>query len=545
MLVLGALLTGPAVSSAAPAAPPAAEPKPEPKPEPKAEPNPEPSPAETAAAAEKLYRDVYGAEHDRASAARDPKEKIDFARKLIEASKIVAADDPVFAFLLRTRAVEFAESHASGYDLAAGILRQMAHNAKAIERRIELLEKLADLQLKPRVAETAGKRTDRFTDLVEILRELSRTYAGAGDFAKAEATLDRAKTSSRNDAGTRSMVNVLAQDEKDLETAKQARREFDIALKILQVSPGDEAANRTVGLTLLLDQNKPAEAAPHLVKAGEAFRGLGEALAAEAPEELKLGDGARTAWGAVSAPVHKRRLGGMARVHYEAFLKKEPTHPEAVRVKLILPQLPQPETGDGPSGPVDLLAMIDPAKNGGRSDWKLEDKTLVSPKTGKLSLPYDVPDEYDLRIVLVRRAGEGELAIGLPGALGRRVVAVFDHTIVVPRGKKRQTLHVSGFDSVDGRALGTEQNSPVRDDRAVLLERRPVELLFRVRRNGVSVVSGKRELFAHNGELRRLSFGLKWDVAEKSSPWLVAAGSVFQISKIELTPLSPGGRPLE
>jgi hypothetical protein len=56
---------------------------------------------------------------------------------------------------------------------------------------------------------------------------------------------------------------------------------------------------------------------------------------------------------------------------------------------------------------VDLLKMIDPAKDAVSGKWKLEGGKLISEKVAfaKIEIPYEPPEEYDLRVVFSRQQG--------------------------------------------------------------------------------------------------------------------------------------------
>jgi hypothetical protein len=63
----------------------------------------------------------------------------------------------------------------------------------------------------------------------------------------------------------------------------------------------------------------------------------------------------------------------------------------------------------------DLLALADPAKHAIDGGWTLENGALLSQSKGRirLALPYTLPDEYDLKVVLTRVDGGNNLCINL------------------------------------------------------------------------------------------------------------------------------------
>src|SRR5688572_18760468 len=67
-----------------------------------------------------------------------------------------------------------------------------------------------------------------------------------------------------------------------------------------------------------------------------------------------------------------------------------------------LPPHPLPETPE-----IDLLALVDPARDAVQGTWTLENGRLVSDDGGAstLEIPYELPDEYTFTIEFVRRKG--------------------------------------------------------------------------------------------------------------------------------------------
>lgn len=101
-------------------------------------------------------------------------------------------------------------------------------------------------------------------------------------------------------------------------------------------------------------------------------------------------------------------------------------------VKFITPKAPL--TGASFSGdetkacdrPVNLLASIDPKKNGVTGEWRASGGALVGSGIGLLEIPYTpAAGAYDLDIVLERKDGDDEIVIGLV-ASGKPFSVTFD-----------------------------------------------------------------------------------------------------------------------
>jgi hypothetical protein len=79
---------------------------------------------------------------------------------------------------------------------------------------------------------------------------------------------------------------------------------------------------------------------------------------------------------------------------------------------------------------VDLLARIDPKADSVAGSWKASNGRLNGIGTGdelaRVQVPYaPIPEEYDLTLVVERKAGEDNLGIGLVGG-GRQFMYYFD-----------------------------------------------------------------------------------------------------------------------
>ncbi len=57
--------------------------------------------------------------------------------------------------------------------------------------------------------------------------------------------------------------------------------------------------------------------------------------------------------------------------------------------------------------PINLLKLVDPARDGLNGDWSLEDQALVSndAKSARLRIPYRLPEEYDYLVEFERISG--------------------------------------------------------------------------------------------------------------------------------------------
>ncbi|MGH2690166.1 MAG: hypothetical protein ACRDKW_15375, partial [Actinomycetota bacterium] len=83
-----------------------------------------------------------------------------------------------------------------------------------------------------------------------------------------------------------------------------------------------------------------------------------------------------------------------------------------------------PSTG---SKTIDLLKLVDPAKDSVQGAWRFEGTALVTgpARFSRLQIPYVPPAEYDLRAVVERKDGSNSIVFGLVAG-GRQFCFVLD-----------------------------------------------------------------------------------------------------------------------
>jgi hypothetical protein len=187
-----------------------------------------------------------------------------------------------------------------------------------------------------------------------------------------------------------------------------------------------------------------------------------------------------------------------------------------------------------PKGSVDLLALIDPAKDAVKGEWTKDSSGLDCPAGNhiRLQIPYAPPDEYDLTIVANRKEGSDGLLVGL---------AKGDVQWAVTMDTQSSGTFKSGFESLDNRGPNdnaTTYAAPVFTNGA------EITLEFQVRKAGVTVIAGGKRIIEWKGSFNRLSLPDGWKVKNPNALFLAAWGSHYQFSRISLTPVSGTGSPL-
>lgn len=399
--------------------------------------------------AEALYNDVYGLEHAKV-AKGTPAEKSAFGKKLSDAAAL-AAEDAALYLLLLERAAEFTAAEPAGWSPALDLLKNAIDKSPG---RTALHDQRAAIMDKMLKAEKASGKAEAAERLVAALRELAQAHARQREYEPAGKALERARATAKAHlkAAAKELLAEIDSQDADMVRSKLADARLEAARKTLKDKPDDPVANTLLGLAALQELRTEA-AAPLLAKSGEpAFRKLGAALADKEIKPLPLADAFKAAAEGAAARETQQFLYSHARAQYNAALEADPKGPDAVRIKLILANLPAaPTTGGGDTkikaaSPTrrqlfDKIALATKAgnlKETGALGWTLNDSARDLPEPAGLLTGLDVfTDRGNLRIVAVRphfQTSKGDVA----GAL---------------HGKPENPAHVR-FRAKDGYAIG-------------------------------------------------------------------------------------------
>jgi hypothetical protein len=183
--------------------------------------------------------------------------------------------------------------------------------------------------------------------------------------------------------------------------------------------------------------------------------------------------------------------------------------------------------------PVDLLKHIDPAKDAVAGTWAFEGTTLVAStvKFGRLQIPYAPPAEYDVRLVVERKAGANSVVLGLV-AQGRQFVAVVDAFEKDP---------FSGIELIDGKAFPDNATGvPGRH----LENGKKATLEYGVRKDRVTMAVNGRKIVDWKADWEGLSLYKDWKMPRADALFLGAWTAPYHIHEAALIPVSGEGKPL-
>jgi hypothetical protein len=178
-------------------------------------------------------------------------------------------------------------------------------------------------------------------------------------------------------------------------------------------------------------------------------------------------------------------------------------------------------------GSVDLLKLINVDRDAVEGEWLMENGRLISPQAfaPRLAIPYRLPPEYLLTVVVERLEGDDAFGVGLIAG-DFKAAAALDGWHATASG-----LHL-----LDGRSA--EDNASTRSGR-VLRDGAPNTLVYTVAKHGIRVTANGDSIIDFSGDFRRLSWPDNWAPPVSGRLELIGSSdSRFAISKLELTTIS-------
>lgn len=189
------------------------------------------------------------------------------------------------------------------------------------------------------------------------------------------------------------------------------------------------------------------------------------------------------------------------------------------------------------SGPlprvVDLLALIEPAKDTVDGEWTFDGRTLVCARKrpwARIQIPYAPPDEYDLTVVAERKDGLEAINIGLVRG-GAQFHAVVD-------GFAFKGLQ-SGLSTIDGRFA---DNNETTVKGQLLANDAAGTVVCEVRKGGVRMRVDGKLVFDWKGDFKRLGNHPALKVPDSGALYLNAFNCIYRFPKMTLTVVSGRGK---
>jgi hypothetical protein len=374
---------------------------------------------------EKVVRDVYKEEYK----SKAPKDRIAFAEKLLKQAKETKSD-PVAQYVMLRESMTI-----------AGEEREVSTAFGAIEALALIFEDIRELDLKLAVLAKAKAGLKAPSDAVALAEQyvtVAQQCWKANSFDVALKALGEAAAAAKagKDIPLITRVNELSADAKE---AKDAYEKVKPSEGILAINDSDPEANAEYGWFLALIKAE-SEKGLQLLSKGPPdkgpyaeFTGLvqEESKAQASKEFLAVGE----KWFAIATKATgrllKRNAMAQARRLYERALQgAEGLSRAQIEKRLAETRSSPAAAGGAPSSPIDLLKIVDPKKDAFAGTWERDGANIKAVKASysRLEIPYEPPDEYDLKMVfqgvpvseavaLLSRRGKG-LGVGMKPGLG-------------------------------------------------------------------------------------------------------------------------------
>lgn len=187
-------------------------------------------------------------------------------------------------------------------------------------------------------------------------------------------------------------------------------------------------------------------------------------------------------------------------------------------------------TTDG-SGPIDLMALFDPAKDIVKGRWESAGQGLVSDRANesRVVFPYQPPDEYDLAVEFTRLEGTDYLLILFTWGGHNGACAI--------------KSKLCGFSQIDKRRIGKD-NPTVKNHDGIITTGKRHRCVLEVRRQGIRALIDNVEVTSFAGRPEQLSQDGNWDIKIGLLGVAKIGDGRFAFHTAELRPVSGEGKPL-
>jgi hypothetical protein len=196
------------------------------------------------------------------------------------------------------------------------------------------------------------------------------------------------------------------------------------------------------------------------------------------------------------------------------------------------PAPPEPEkklspVKAAPSGPIDLIGLIDIQKDAVAGNWTMDGSTLVTSEVpfGRLQLPCVPPEEYELSFMAARQTGTDSLNVGLAVG-GRQFVVILD-------GMKDGDT--AGVDIINFK--GFMENETTFKGK-LLPKGTACEISCSVHKDKLTVKVNGRAVIEWAADYTKVSKYRGWNVPDGRALFIGSYEASFRIEKFVLTPVS-------
>jgi len=460
----------------------------------------------------KTLKELFKEEYSKKTAA----DQTDLARKLVKTSADPSLDSNTrYVCLTEARDLAMAAGEAP-VALEAVSLLGKSFMIQVPAAKMAVLAKMSG----------AARETEKIRALGRAYYDLAREAVVSEDYDSASAAASKADVLGRaiKDA---SLVEQVGELKKDLVVLKSELQKVKGALD--NPATGDvDAAGRylcfirndwAAGLKLLADGGK----APLKDLAAKDLSNP------EAPEvQIEVGDGWWQLAQAEKVSWKKLNILGRARRWYD---RAAPSATGLVKIRLDKRLV---ELEGLVPGPVNLLRVIDPKRDAISGEWSVDDGVLTNKGDNEVvvQLPYQPPEEYDLRIVMRRLGSTDSIWTGLVAG-NTNVAFVIDGYPL--------NGWIAGFDLIDGKYVDQQATGTVKGQQFIHGGKDAV-LEFQVRKTSITAFVDGKKLLTYEGPFSRLSTRPAVKLTDKKALYLGSWGGKNGWVDVKITPLSGPGR---
>ena len=183
--------------------------------------------------------------------------------------------------------------------------------------------------------------------------------------------------------------------------------------------------------------------------------------------------------------------------------------------------------------PVDLLKMIDLKRHVVQGRFAVRGGVLLSDASQQcmLQLPYIPPEEFDIELDAERLKGGDCLGLAVPTGRSQPGIII--------DGLSSTFSGINRLDGKDGQGNEATFRGHVFPDRG------GIKVVYRVRRNSITVIVDDKTIIDWKGNPERLSFDSYREFPDKRTIGITTVNTCFRISRMELKPVTGEGERLK
>jgi len=430
------------------------------------------------------------------------------------------------------------------YELGVGQVKGVDAALKALDA-LAAMEKIDPAVLQERRVKAyrllyargpAGGRAQAATTLLDLLLAQGQAKVKAGRSAEA-LTVYREALPIATALNRRDTAQQISEELREA-NARSALEERAKGLQArLEANPDDLRSRQEYVLICLVDLDDPARAKAAVNASFDPALQSYVPLAAQDPQTVAPQACLELAGWYEELSAKAGRGGqlntlGRAKAYYTRAMEAGTLNDlEKIKIEQTLQQIEaRLQTAGGGKGAINLLAMVQPAKDVVSGTWKAEGRALTSDAgvLARVMLPYQVPEEYDLHVEFTRQSGGSTVCLILCHA-GREFVLETGWG-----GGQTGFAYVKGL-HIDQNETGTK---------FPIINGRRHSFIVQVRKAGLRVIADRRQIIAWKTDYRTLTPHSGWALPDRRCVGFGSYLSPTTFHLAELTEITGSGKRL-